>query len=81
MSLQSELQSRIARRQNAITTLTAHFKAHVMDGDYHWAKVVKQQIADVTCDQALDKKLMRHIPWAEMYEITPKGVGFNMRPL
>jgi len=69
MSLQSELQSRIARRQNAIKTLE---NAESRCEDFVWS-----MLQQMRAEQFLDKRLMRNIPWAEMYEI----VGFEFRPL
>jgi len=67
MSLQSELQSRIARRQTVITQLTDRRLTLLSNGEYSLAREFKEHVAEFTRDQVLDKKLMRAIPWADMY--------------
>lgn len=77
MSLQSELQSRIARRQNAIKALEYLYSWYAYEGDRLQAAHYKEILQANRAEQYLDKRLMRNVPWGDVYYL----VGFNRRDI
>lgn len=80
-SIQSRLQSRVAKRAKEISNLHRMLLLH---GDcagpckgyvstYKW----RCQLRVLEVEQKLDKDLLNNVPWGEMYAMT----GITLRPL